>query len=84
MNSKRIGKLVAIAILFCGFGQAQADTKCKDVQIEFKNSSKKKIRVVKYKYYDREDGKWRTEVTSNKECSPNVTCTTNEDDLELL
>jgi hypothetical protein len=63
----------ALAALLAFTGSAAADSRCSNVSIQVKNdyrdpatNAKVDIKVVDFKYWDKEDDKWRNEVTDNK------------------
>ncbi len=74
---------LALAVAFTG--TAAADSKCSDVNIQVTNAyrdpvnnAKVDIKVVDFKYYDKEDKKWRNEWTDNKRIDPDQTETWNK------
>ncbi len=82
--AKVMGFFLVVAVVLMGGAEiAYADSLCKNVKFEFTNKDTKsdKIRVVKIKYYDTTDKKWRTEVVKNTECAYLSTCTTKGDGL---
>ncbi len=76
-----VGSLVSVAPEAQALGGA-----CKNVHFSFKNVHKdgRSIKVVKVKYYDKGDGKWRTEDVKDEECAINATCKTDGDDLSNM
>ncbi len=74
--------LVAFPSTLIGFSDtARADSKCSDVNIQVTNeyrdpinNARVDIKVVDFKYKDKEDGGiWRNEATNNKRIDPNQT-----------
>lgn len=62
---------------------AEAGDACKNVKFKYtnKHNSGKPIRVVKVKYFNKDNGKWQTEDVHNEKCSQGETCVTNGDNL---
>lgn len=77
--------------LVVGFaGRAAADSKCSSVDIQVTNdyrdpvtNAKVDIKVVDLAYWDKEDNKWRDEVTDNKRINPGQTAVWNKN-LEYI
>lgn len=66
-------------------GMTFADSKCSDVNINVTNkyrdpvnNAKVDIKVVDFKYWDKEDNKWRNELTDNKRIDPDQTASWNK------
>jgi hypothetical protein len=64
---------------------AVADSKCSDVNVQVTNgyrdpvtNAKVDIKVVDFKYWDKEDNKWRNELTDNKRIDPDQTAVWNK------
>ena len=75
--TKTIAKLMVLAFgatLFTA-GSALASDKCKDVKINFKNSSKDVIKITKFEYYDYDKAKWRSESLGSSKVNPGKTWT---------
>ncbi len=80
---KIICMLLALTI---GFAEtAAADSKCSDVNIQVTNdyrdpvnNARVDIKVVDFKYWDKEDNKWRNEATDNKRIDPRQTAVWNK------
>jgi len=78
--------LFVVPALSTGFvGPAAADSKCSDVNIQVTNeyrdpvtNAQVDIKVVDFKYWDKEDNKWRNESTKNKRIDPGQTETWNK------
>ena len=74
-------KIIAILVSIFGFmGTSVADSKCSDVNIQVTNNyrdpvknAKVDIKVVDFSYWDKEDNKWRNEMTDNKRIDPDQT-----------
>src|SRR5262245_54210460 len=65
--------LTGMALVVGFAGQAAADSKCSDVNIQVKNEyhdpvtgAKVDIKVVDFQYWDAEDARWRNKSTDNK------------------
>jgi hypothetical protein len=71
---KLVYRIVAGVALVAGFAApAAADDKCSSVNIQIANQyhdpatgAKVDIRILDFSYWDKEDNKWRQEVTDNK------------------
>lgn len=89
MNKTRriLGIITLTALGFAGLlatePTAKASGTCKNVKFKVKNNHKDKraIKLLKVKFYDKGDGKWRTEDLANLECAYNDTCKTAGDNL---
>ena len=62
---------------------AKASDDCKNVKFKVKNSHKsnRAIKLLKVEFFDKGDGKWRTEDLANLDCAQGETCTTKGDNL---
>ena len=80
MTRKLCLLLSGAALVFSFAGTAAADSKCSDVNVQVTNkyrdpvkNAQVDIKVVDFKYWDKEDNKWRNESTTNKRIDPNQT-----------
>jgi hypothetical protein len=80
MNRTAYSLFLLPAFLIGFGGTAAADSKCSDVNIQVTNeyrdpvnNAKVDIKVVDFKYWDKEDNKWRNESTNNKRIDPGQT-----------
>jgi len=85
MNSVLYRLLAGLALVIGCAGVASADSKCSNVNIQVTNeyrdpvkNAEVKIKVVDFKYWDKEDNKWRNEVTDNKRIGFGDTATWNK------
>ena len=85
MTRKLCLLLSGAALVFSFAGTAAADSKCSDVNVQVTNkyrdpvkNAQVDIKVVDFKYWDKEDNKWRNESTTNKRIDPNQTAVWNK------
>jgi hypothetical protein len=77
--------LFGLALVVGLAGPATADSKCSSVNIQITNdyrdpvnNAKVDIKIVDFKYWDKEDNKWRDEVTDNKRINNGQTAVWNK------
>jgi hypothetical protein len=84
MRHKIFAAFTAIAFTLSMSSVTMADQKCKDTKIKVTNSykagnNKVQIKILAINYYDKEDGKWRTNNLSNKTINYGKTGSVTED-----
>jgi hypothetical protein len=85
MNSVSYRILLGLALVAAFAGPAAADSKCSSVDIQVTNdyrdpvtNAKVDIKVVDLQYWDKEDNKWRSELTDDKRINTGQTAVWNK------